>query len=243
MSLTATRIDRQPAFVLHRRAYRESSFLLDLFTRDHGRVAAVARGMRAPRRGAATAQPLQPLLVAWSGRTELKTLGTAEAAAGAFVLAGERLYSALYVNELLLRLLPPQDPHPVLFEAYVALLAELAGGEALEPPLRRFELRLLRELGYGIALDHDTGTGGVLEPAAAYAFDPAGGFRRADAAALAQAYPGHVLAAIAREDFSDPLTRRHAKRLLRAALAELLGPRPLRSRSYFAARSPADGGQ
>lgn len=242
--MTGTRIDHQPAFVLHRRAYRESSFLLELLTRDCGRVAAVARGVRGSRRGAAAAcQPLQPLLVAWSGRTELKTLGTAEAAAGAFVLGGERLYSALYVNELLLRLLPPQDPHPALFESYVALLAELAGAEELEPPLRRFELRLLRELGYGIALDHDSATGGVLEPAAQYVFDPAGGFRRADPAAPAPAFPGHVLAAIAREDFSDPVTRRHAKRLLRAALAELLGPRPLLSRSYFAARPPADAGE
>lgn len=239
--MTGAHVDHQPAFVLHRRAYRESSFLLELLTRDHGRIAAVARGMRSPRRGAvAGCQPLQPLLVAWSGRAELKTLGSTESAGNAGVLAGERLYSALYINELLLRLLAPQDPHPALFDAYAELLLQLAGEHALEPLLRRFELLLLRELGYGLALDHDADGGGVLEPAASYLFEPGSGFRLADQGAETTVYPGHVLAAIAREDFSDPITRRHAKRLLRVAFAELLGPRPLLSRRYFSTR-PSDG--
>ncbi len=228
------RIDHQPAFVLHRRAYRESSFLLELLTRDHGRVVAVARGVRSSRRAAvAECQPLQPLLVAWSGRGELKTLASAEIAGSTHAPVGERLYSALYVNELLLRLLPVQDPHPVLFDAYAVLLAQLADDQALEPLLRGFELLLLRELGYGITLDRIADGDQVLEPGVSYRFDPAAGFRIADPAGGGDAYSGHVLAAIAREDFSDPVTRRQAKQLLRAALAQLLGPRPLSSRRYF----------
>lgn len=239
--MTGTRIDHQPAFVLHRRSYRESSFLLELLSRDHGRVSAVARGMRgAKRHPCSGCQPLQPLLVGWSGRSDLKTLVSAESPGGANVLVGERLYSALYVNELLLRLLPTQDPHPALFDAYALLLVQLSGDQALEPLLRRFELLLLRELGYGLALDRDADNGGLLEPGADYRFDPAEGFRIADSAA--DSYPGRVLASIAREDFVDPETRRHAKRLLRSALAGLLGPRPLSSRRYFSRpRRPEEG--
>lgn len=239
--MTGTRIERQAAFLLHRRSYRESSLLLELLTRDCGRMAAVVRGVRGKRRAmTAIFQPLLPLIVAWSGRGELKTLNSAEPAGGTNVLTGERLYAALYVNELLLRLLPPQDPHPVLFDAYASLLGQLAEEQVLEPLLRRFEIVLLRELGYGLAFDRDAGTGMVLEPAGAYRFDPADGFHRALVDVPEPTYPGYVLAAIGREDFSDAITRRYAKRLLRTALAELLGPRPLRSRSYFASRR-ADG--
>jgi len=243
VSAAASRVDRQPAFVLHRRAWRETSLLLELLTRDFGRVGVVARGARGGRRGlAASCQPFQPLLASWSGRTDLKTLGAAEAVAPAPAIAGERLYSALYVNELLVRLLPPHDAHSALFDAYAGLLPGLAAAEDLEPLLRRFELLLLRELGYGMEFVHDSATGQVLEPAGHYLFSPDGGFHAAPEASDPRAYPGWALAQIGREDFSEPRTRLYAKRLMRQALAELLGPRPLHSRGYFR-RGPtsADG--
>lgn len=227
-----TRTERQPAFLLHRRAYRETSFILELFTREHGRLAAVARGGRGAR-GPAW-QPFQPLSVSWSGRSEMKTLGSVEAASPV-ALAGERLYCGLYLNELLMRLLPPHDAHPPLFDAYARLLAELVHGD-IELLLRRFELMLLRELGYGLELDREEGTGAVLEPAARYVFSPDAGLRRADERELKGVFTGSVLEAIAREDFSETETRRQAKQLLRQALAPLLGDKPLRSREYFVQR-------
>lgn len=230
------RVERQAAFLLHRRAYRESSFLVELLTRDCGRIAAVARGARGARR--AMPGVCQPLLVGWSGRGELKTLIMAEPVGSLHLPTDERLYGALYVNELLLRLLPVQDPHPVVFDAYAALLERLAQGEVLEPLLRSFELALLRELGYGLVFDRDAGTGQVLEPGGIYRFDPADGFHRVSTHDAGPHYPGHVLAAMGRGDFSDIVTRRYAKRLLRRALGELLGPRPLRSRNFFAGPRP-----
>ena len=126
--LRSTATIRQPAFVLHRRAYRESSLLLDLLTRDFGRVGAVVRGARGAGRGQGfCCQPLGALLVSWSGRGELKTLTAVERIGNAAEIGGERLYSALYVNEILVRLLPQHDAHPLLFDAYARLLAELPG--------------------------------------------------------------------------------------------------------------------
>ncbi len=227
------RIDRQPAFVLHRRAYRESSLLLDLLTRDFGRIGAVARGARGSGRNhGLCCQPLTALLVSWSGRGELKTLTAAERGGNGVEIGGERLYSALYVNEVLVRLLPQHDPHPRLFDAYAQLLAEFPDAPDLEVPLREFELLLLKELGYGIEFDRDAASGTVLEPATHYIYLPDQGFSSA-AAGAGHAYPGWVLEAIGRADFSDPLTRRHAKQLVRDAFAALLGERPLRSRELF----------
>lgn len=227
------RIDRQPAFVLHRRAYRESSLLLDLLTRDFGRVGAVARGARGSGRGQRfCCQPLGALLVSWSGRGELKTLTAVERSGNAAEIGGERLYSALYVNEILVRLLPQHDAHPLLFDAYTRLLAELPGTANLEACLRGFELLLLKELGYGIEFDRDAANGAVLEPSGQYVYVPEQGFSSV-AAGAQHAYPGWVLEAIGRADFSDPLTRRHARQLVREAMALLLGERPLRSREFF----------
>jgi DNA repair protein RecO (recombination protein O) len=228
------RIDRQPAFVLHRRAYRESSLLLDLLTRDHGRIGAVARAARGNGRSSAgSLQPFQPLLVSWSGRGELKTLTGVERGGAAAPIAGERLFSALYVNELLVRALAPHDVHATLFDAYACLLPALAVAADAEPLLRAFELGLLRELGYALDFAGDAERGEVLEPAAMYAWEPGLGFLAAPGAPETHAYPGWSLAAIGRGDFSDPQTRRFAKRLLREALAPVTGERPLRSREYF----------
>ncbi len=237
----AVRVDRQPAFVLHSRAYRESSLLLDLLTRDFGRIGVVARAARGSRKGLGSLlQPFQSLVISWSGRGDLKTLTGADRAAFLPMVAGERLFSALYINEVLVRALAPQDPHAALFDAYAALLPGLAEAADHEPLLREFELLLLRELGYGVDLRFEASGGELLEPTAFYGFDPEIGFvSQPPGIDATHAYPGWAIVAMAAGDYADPVTRRLARRLMREALGSVIGERPLRSREYFRpARAP-----
>ena len=228
--------NEEAAYVLHRRPYRETSLLVDLFARGAGRLRVVARGGR---RSRIAGQPFVPLVVAWSGRGSLKTLIRAEPAVPrASVPSGRALYLGLYVNELLMRLLPEWDPHPGLYDGYGRLLRRLAEEGEAEPPLRRFELQLLAELGYGFALDR-TAAGVPLGPDDCYGFVPGSGLMPASRTGQdpgGTGFRGLHLLAMAADDYRDPDTRRCAKRLLRAALAEHLGERPLRSRELFRQR-------
>ena len=151
------RVDAQPALILHARSYRETSLLLECLTPDHGRVGLVARGVRRERsrlpRG--LLQPLQPLHLGWSGNGELLTLTQAEASAAPLPLRGERLYSAMYLNELVLRLCARGDPHGDLFDHYLLCLQRLAHGEPEGWTLRTLRARPDGDLGYGIVLDRD----------------------------------------------------------------------------------------
>ncbi len=228
------RVSLQPAWVLHRRPYRDSSLLLELFTAQHGRISLVGRGARRRARGgsaAALLQPFVPLLVSFSGRGELGTLTGCEPAGPGAALRGERLFSAMYLNELLLRMLHRHDPHPRLFAGYAEALDELAGDAPAEPPLRRFELLLLDELGYGFELDRDGRSGEPLAPQAYYAFDPEYGLVAA-AAGQPGALAGALLQRVAGGEY-DGEARATARALLRQALAAHLGPEPLRSRALF----------
>src|SRR6056297_1190597 len=159
----------ESAFVLHTRSFRESSLIAELLTPNHGRVGVVARGGRRGRRGGAGAlQPFTLLQTEWSGRGELRTLTQAESERH-FPLAGERLFAGLYLNELLLRLLHREEAQPEIFEKYLHTLDALMAGDDLEPVLRRFELHLLADLGYGFALDHDV-HGETIAPEVQYRF-------------------------------------------------------------------------
>ena len=218
----------QPAYVLHSRAYRESSALVDFLT-PQGRLRAVMRGARG--KAGSLARPFVPLEVEFRGRGELKSVSRLEAAGIPNLLHGEALFSGLYLNELLIRLLPEQDPHPATFDHYAMTVLALAQGRALEPLLRSFEWRLLDELGYGFALDMDR----LGQPIAA-----AGLYRlQADAGleAVGQLQPGvfhgSELLAMAEADWSVPGALAAAKRLMRQALAPHLGGRPLVSRELF----------
>ena len=184
------------------------------------------------------------MAVAWSGRSALKNLTRAESLpTQPGLLGGRALYAGFYANELLLRLLPEADPHPRLYRIYQFLLEELAvqtrsGGGDVEPQLRRFELGLLGELGYGLCLDRTAG-GDAVEADAGYHFVAGLGLVPVEAGGNSPGEPlrGRDLLAMAANDYRDVQVRRCAKRLLRAALAEQLGPRPLRSRELF--RAPA----
>lgn len=240
------RVALQPGYVLHSRPYRDSSLLVELFTAEHGRLALVARGARGPRgRGrrahGVALQPFAPLLVSFSGRGDLKTLGAAEAARPPLALAGKRLYSGLYLNELLMRLLHRHEAHPPLFAAYGEALSRLADSEAAEEALRRFELTLLDELGYRLNPGQDSVSGETVQADAWYRYEPDQGMVRIDLREPppAGAYAGAELLAIAAGQL-DGGVRGACKRLLREALAVHLGQQPLRSRELFIT---ASGGQ
>src|SRR3954469_24249387 len=180
---TSKRISDEPAFVLHRYDWSESSLILEVFTRHHGRVALVAKGAKRPSSNfRPVLLPLQPLRVAFGGDAEIRTLKGAEWVGGQVMPTGDALLSGCYVNDLLLRLLARDDPPPRLFDAYSAVVHVLGSehGEALQPGLRAFELLLLREIGLLPLLDAQTTTLQDLQPGARYALVPEGGVVLAD---------------------------------------------------------------
>lgn len=224
------RVEFVPAFLLHSRPYREHSALVDLLTRDHGRVSGVVRSARGGKRGSASLlRPFSPLHVSWHGRSDLKTISGVESVGAPWMLAGEAMFSGFYLNELLVRLLSPLDPHPSLFNAYALAVAQLAEQADMAPVLRRFEFSLLDALGYGI----DFSCGG--EPLAAgqhYRYDVQQGFSPClplDHGAIS----GDVLLQLSVSDFNAPEVQRMAGRLLRPSLQRLLGPKPMQSREML----------
>ncbi len=239
------RVSLQPAYILHGRPYRDSSLILEAFTAEHGRISLVAKGARRRARGGSTSallQPFTPLLLSFSGRSELKTLTQVEPAGLAQALRGQNLYSALYVNELLMRLLHKHDPHPRLFADYTLVVEELAAQADVEVVLRRFELGLLDQLGYSFSLCHDGHSGESLDPEAWYQFHPDHGMvvSTGDNRTVQPAYRGDELLAMSRGEFAGE-SRLAARRLMRQVLAVHLGDAPLRSRELFRARTRGKG--
>lgn len=228
----------QPAYVLHTRAYRDTSLLLELFTPEHGRVSAVARGAKGPRsRLKGLLQAFVPLLISWYGKTELMSLSTAESHGIPHALAGDMLMCGIYLNELLMRLLHRYDAHPQLYTAYQAALVALQNNQAKQPTLRLFEKRLLNELGYALQLDRDMTTGMQIEPEQFYYFDPAHGLSlSAKTMSIQHRFCGRSLLALHHDELTEATLLQDAKRLLRIALNRLLENKPLRSRELFLAR-------
>ena len=224
-------------YVLHTRNYRETSQLVDLFSRDTGRVRVVARGSRTKKRAAVTTlQPFLPFFASWRGRSDLKTLTNYEIASQAELLQGEALYVGFYMNELLCRLLPEYIPHPDLFEQYAGLITTLGQNADPEPGLRVFELSLLDDMGYGLNLYTDTPNGCALDPGSDYFFHPGEGFTKAEkrsGQSMQNIFSGAHLLAIADHQFSSKPVKQSAKRLMRKALALHLGQKPLYSRELF----------
>lgn len=170
------RVQLEPCYVLHGRPYRESSLLLEAFSRAHGRTGLVARGARSARsRWRSLLQPFRPLLLSWHQRGELGTLTAAEQVASVPLPRGDALFCGLYVNELLLRALHRGDPHEALFDAYRQLLAELSANRPQQPLLRVFERDLLEAIGFGLQLAVEHGTGDAVAPAAQYRYVPGTG--------------------------------------------------------------------
>jgi DNA repair protein RecO len=230
--------DKIRAWLLHSRPFRETSLLLDCFSLERGRFSAIARGVRnakSPKR--ALLQPFVPLSVSVVGKTDLLTLKQVEADGPALMLSGTALFSALYVNELLTRLVHGVEAEPDLFHHYEHTLRALERNDDVEATLRNFELQLLDTLGYGIDFMHDAEHGEPIEAEAHYYLHPDTGLVRQFAlegsSREQQLYGGAELLAIARRDFTEPATRRTAKRLMRQLLARHLGERELASRELF----------
>jgi len=238
------RVSLQPAYVLHHRPFRDTSRIVDLFTREHGRIAVVARGVRAPKsRLRGVLQPFSALIVSFSTKGELGTLSGAEAAGGRGALGGDALLSAFYVNELLLRLMQKGDPHPEVYEEYEHTLNRLATELSPHEALRIFEKRLLEALGYGLNLAHDIVTGEALVAEKHYEFRLEEGPTVTQSMATgALVFPGGSLIALAEERLGDERSMRDAKMLLRSSLDLYLGARPLRTREVMLSlRSPNKG--
>jgi DNA repair protein RecO (recombination protein O) len=230
MSRSVRRVALTPGYLLHHRPWRDTSRILEVLTREHGRLTLFARGVRGPNaKLAAELQPFQLLLLSWSGRGEAPQLTGAERAAAAGPLAQDRLLAAFYLNELLLKLTTPHDALPELFDHYHGTLEQLRGRTPLEPALRVFEKRLLEVLGYGLDLATEARSGLPLEPGAYYDFHPGVGLLPARGAA-ASALRGHSLLSLARESLREERELEDARRVLQAALGACLEGRPLTTR-------------
>ena len=179
----ARRVQLEPAFLLHHYPWRDTSRILELMTRTHGRVSVFARASRQTTASSAM-PPFAEHLVSWSGRGEAGYLSSAERVRPPATLAGDRLMSGFYANELLLKLLQRNDPHPALFDAYGSLLERLYS-PAQDPgrALRLFEKRLLDELGWGLNLEHEASSGIALESARSYRYGIEGGAEPIDGVA------------------------------------------------------------
>ncbi len=245
MTSAARRVQLEPAYLLHHHPWRDSSRILELITRSHGRVSVFARAARRGGSGLPAAlQPFAEILVSWSQRGEAGQLTGAERVQVALSLAGDRLMSAFYANELLLKLLPRHDPHPALYDAYATLLARLQG-EGTDPvrALRLFEKRLLEELGWGLDLEQDARTGRAVEAGRSYRYRIDGGPEEIDGVAEGTLlFSGASLLSLAREELDDARSLADARRLLKAALDQCLDGRPLRTREVLIAMRAHGGG-
>ena len=239
MTISAERAERQLSYVLHSRPYRETSALVDYFSRDQGLIRAVVKGVRGTRsRQRQLIQPFQSLELNWRGKGELKTLASGDLAGTLHPLQGRSLWCGLYLNELTLRLLPQSDPLPELFAYYQLALTHLTDPQQQEAVLRIYERRLLEQLGLGIDFGHCR-NGERIEAGQQYYFDPQQGFESAVLArpkTSQRLLSGEQLLAIGADDYQDVEVRRSAKGLMRSALAQLLGDKPLRSRELFQQR-------
>jgi DNA repair protein RecO (recombination protein O) len=229
------RAEHEPGFVLHSYPYKETSLIVEVFSRRYGRLGLLARGARRPRsamRGVLLA--FHPLHLTWSTSVDLGTLVAAEWGGGQKTLAGIGLMCGFYLNELLLRLLPRADPHEALFDAYGAALARLCAGDGQASVLRGFERKMLAELGYAPVLDRDAANGAAIAPGKWYDYEPERGpveTRRVDGESVVS---GRTLLDMAADNYDDVRTREEARRLMRTLIAERLGGQALHTRAVLA---------
>ena len=225
------RVQLEPAWLLHHRPFRDTSRILELLTRGHGRISLVARGSRrANSRLRGILRPFMPLVVSWMSRSELGTLTGAEVVGPPVSLGGDALLSGYYVNELIINLLHRHDPQPEIFEAYAATVKALAAGGAIAPRLRHFEIELLRLLGYALNLDHDGETERPLRAALRYEYRAEQGPVPVGDREGPMVFYGRELEAIGRLEFDRAGILDCANRLLRGVIAYHLDGKELKSR-------------
>lgn len=227
-----SRVQLEPAYILHSRSFGETSLIVEILSREHGRAAVVARGAKSARsRWKNVLQPFRPLLLSWTQKSELGTLTAADQVASPPPLQGQSLYCGLYMNELLMRLLHRGDPHREVFERYRHVLTELAADEPPQPLLRVFEKHLLEAIGYAMVLEREYDSGAEVRPDCWYEYKP-------DRGAVVSSGPGAgrvsgaALLALHAEQLADQHLR-ELRMLMRGVIGYHLGDRPLQSLSLF----------
>ncbi len=228
------RVVHQPGFVLHSFPYKETSLIVDVFSRDHGRIALVAKGAKRPHsklRG--VLQTFQPLALGWSGKSEMRTLTSAEWVGGLLPLEKDALLCGFYLNELLVKFLAKDDPHTALFNHYVATLNQLAHGEPAAIVLRKFERVLLKETGFSGDFTRCVSTGEPVLADQVYVVDPERGPRPGRTSDPGPLVSGKTLLDMANEDYADSTTQTQSKFLMRHLLSHHLGGSPLNTRQIL----------
>jgi DNA repair protein RecO (recombination protein O) len=229
--MTDSAVYLQPAFILQQRKFRETSLIIDVLTRDFGRVSLVAKGVRKARsKTAGLLQPFIPLTLSYFGKTELKTLTDVEITQPSFIqLQGLSLYCGFYVNELVACLLHHYDPHPEVFAYYGQCLSSLSECSKIEAALRIFELDLMDAVGYGLQLDYDFHNEKPVHPLTKYHFN----VEQGPIEALDGHFSGKTLQAMKSREFTDLQALIEAKILMRTIIAVYLRGRPLKSRELI----------
>jgi len=228
------RVQNQPAWLLHHRPFRDTSRILDVVTREHGRIALIARGARASRsRLRGILRPFMPLNMSWFIRSDLGTLTDAEMGGTPLQLTGDALMSGYYVNELLLKLMHRHDPQPEIFDVYATTIRSLAAETSVAPTLRQFEMELLRLLGYALNLEQDSESHEALRAERDYEYRADQGPVPATGRSGPMVFSGRQLDAIRRQNFQDADTLHCASRLLREVIAHRLDGKELSSRRVY----------
>jgi len=229
-----SRILLEPGYVLHTRSFRETSLIVEAFTREHGRIAVVARGAKSAKsRWRNVLQPFRPLLISWNQKTDLGTLTAADQVASPPAMPGQALFCGMYLNELLMRLLHRGDPHIEVFERYRQALAELAAEASPQPLLRVFEKHLLEAIGYAMLLDREYDSGNGIKPQSWYMYKP-------DRGPVLHSGPGKgrisgaALMALYSENLQTDVLP-ELRMLMRSVIGYHLGGKPLASLSLFSA--------
>jgi DNA repair protein RecO (recombination protein O) len=231
------KVELTPCFILHSRPYLESSLILDVFSREHGRLHLIAKGAKREKsRFSGLLQPYQRLLMAWSGKSELMTLTDVETDIEPYELSDVRVIAGFYINELLIRLLHQHESHPELFDLYDEALSDISTSENIDMVLRIFEKGLLQSLGYGLVLDHVIDDGQAIEADKKY-------YYLLDTGPLSNLphtknyveISGKSLLALKKGDLENKLILEETKRLMRFILQGHLGDKPLASRALYKA--------
>ncbi len=223
--------EKQPAFVLRSQSYKETSLLVDIFSREHGRQKLIVRGAKSGKsRKAAQLQPFAELVLGWQGKSDLKNLTDIDSSPGLLLNPANLVYG-MYLNELLFYLLREADPHDYLYDTYRSALVSLQSEPAIEPVLRQFEFCLLTELGYAIELNQDIDGAPILEEAQ-YSYLPDAGFRR-EFAETPGVIPGYAILSLSQNGLQDKAALKVAKILCRSHLDLLLAGRELKSRRWL----------
>jgi len=232
------RVENQPAYILHQRPFRDTSQILEVFTKEHGRLSIMSRGSRAPKsRLKNVLQPFRALVINWTGRGEMPTLAGAETASQSVAfLQGKSLACALYINELMMYLTYKHDIHEALFSQYHQTINRLFEAEKLEQELRLFEINLLENLGVPVDFSHVVDTGEKVEESSEYYYQIEHGLYKQQSDRKLNNIPvlsGESLIAMSHGEFEDPKTLKDAKSLMRYIINHYLAGKNLKSRELF----------